>query len=1723
MNRIINPQQIQSSTVKIIYKKEQGTGFFVTKSIIITAYHTLLDMVIDEDSIQIILNDYSIQKCRVLSIDEDNDICLLSCEYENQYYLPLNKIPIRINENWESYGFPYQGEQEGLRIYGTINQLVENQKYDFTINCHDINTDYSYDGLSGSSVVSGNKVIGVILKQLDDKIGVISISKIIDLLQKQNIPIQFEESINEIPKQLEDDIKNIISNYDVINRLDESIKESGNWILLEGNPGTGKTFNVASYTSEEENVILGKYFTKVPNDDKPKSLRISKEYFLNWFEETISLTLTGNIPPRSNETFNKRIELLGYLFIELGSYLERIEKTGVFFIDGIDEITYIEDFLGIIPENIPNNIKIVFSCTSKEILPSNIKNKIDPKQSILVTPLDQGQCEFYIQKNLKDKINYESIQKIALKSEGHPLYLSYLIDFIKLSDIAEDDDELNKWIDSIPVISGDIVNYYNTIWDKIYEDKNKLWICLLLSQLRQAIEKDDFFEILTPEIRSNFYSIFPKISYLIKGNELLEIYHNSFKDFILNKIPLLKKDCNDLIVDFCEKQPDNKYSITNNLYHYSLSNFPEKAVCNCDQLWADKMAIHHIEPDLIVADIKTIIGLSIELGQTTEVIRLLLLLQRIDFRYNSVFVEYAHEITLALIANKKYNQAIKYIVRRDTLLISITDAIHFLQHFYENEAYEEIDILTNALDSEYRKLMDEGLKGKGISSSTFIVKAQTIILDSNNNLKNSQEGLHDYLNRLRKFSKYSDDPNNHIDNENYQTIQFVRDYCCAWYNAYLLRKFNINMDIEGMIKVPGIKINETWTGIYAISLLIYKKEINNFNLKNLYSNDNEKTLIKDIELLIENYGYQKEENVIRNIILALLNNTVRPDILKPIISEYLSFNKALDIKNENGVDFEHLKYNDLCLHHNCLGFLDEDNDLEISHKFWNHTSWENDLIKLIEEIHFFEGKLYYYKSANLLKEKSGLIKTKLELIIKSIGFTFDYRSHWERAYQIPEQVFALVYSKLINLVHEFDYERLELFLESVIIKSTNQLGLYTEGYRKVLNEIIKSLILIEYDKVKILPLVELWQDHILHGVQNRWERTEELLKINEIYGILGFEDKSNNVFQEMLNTSMGPSWYKESQLTPINTTLKILKSKPSNDVIRNFASLLDYASGEMTFQRYVKHNKEDFISSLIINDRLNEALEYYKFEVLPNPKVIIRNAEVSNFDAPRIGDGYSLGARNITEQSGILSVLENATINPYLKWSLCEIFTVNDDIFRYIIDYGREIANTLNEIEKLEDGNINSISNSISDLVASNFIENDDRRSLLLEIGKHLSISNVKRLQEDLLNHNIQWGLNEDIENKDSIGKPKEKGSIDLFNDEVNNDEVFNKNKLLKEGLEAFEKERKSIWFNNWSNSTDKAKDNIKLLLENDKSVMINLKENILKFDNEYWVICKELIWFLESKLDDSQISEIYEIVNKHFHYIVRPDDEVKEKYTWLNNDFNNQNPDELVTNFIIWHLNHPDSYIRNRTSAILDQLAIYYSSVIKNLIDTCISNKPELSTEISSQILVEISNKNPNLIIDFLNKNLDMLDEISKIEHFTIKKNLIDVAVNLNNKGYNQLHLKIQSTIPKSIVLTGEVFLEEDYLDLIQYEIDDLNEELLLDEKFCLKLNKFIDDYCNSLKKAEVAKSDKYLIRSFYSEEDFSGRYQYLLRHALNNAISHRIDENNIELINEIINDRYV
>ena len=143
---------------------------------------------------------------------------------------------------------------------------------------------------------------------------------------------------------------------------------------MTGNPGSGKSLNIATFTPDKSISILGKYFTKVPNDDIPRTLRISMRYFLTWLEEIISFTLYGKPFPKEDKSVEDRIKRIPNLFENLNSFYKEKSQVGVLLIDGLDEIGNLSDFLGVLNFSLPETIRIVLSCTSQEILPSDIKN-----------------------------------------------------------------------------------------------------------------------------------------------------------------------------------------------------------------------------------------------------------------------------------------------------------------------------------------------------------------------------------------------------------------------------------------------------------------------------------------------------------------------------------------------------------------------------------------------------------------------------------------------------------------------------------------------------------------------------------------------------------------------------------------------------------------------------------------------------------------------------------------------------------------------------------------------------------------------------------------------------------------------------------------------------------------------------------------------------------------------------------------------------------------------------------------------------------------------------------------------------------------------------------------------------------------------------------------------------------------------------------------------------
>jgi hypothetical protein len=344
---------------------------------------------------------------------------------------------------------------------------------------------------------------------------------------------------------------------------------------------------------------------------------------------------------------------------------------------------------------------------------------------------------------------------------------------------------------------------------------------------------------------------------------------------------------------------------------------------------------------------------------------------------------------------------------------------------------------------------------------------------------------------------------------------------------------------------------------------------------------------------------------------------------------------------------------------------------------------------------------------------------------------------------------------------------------------------------------------------------------------------------------------------------------------------------------------------------------------------------------------------------------------------------------------------------------------------------------------------------------------------------------------------------------------------IIQRTLSAFEDGRVSVWTSNYSNTHSELRELLKKYFESDNEILTSLSKFIIQSGYVKWVVVDKLLWFLNNKLNSSQVEDIYSLISEHFNLLIRPDIESINKYSWLaeTNDTNKTN-EQLLVELMIWLLNHPSSDVRNETVKSLFLLGkLNIEIIVKCLINETISNKPTKSTNYSSFILNQLSEKNSAIIINTLTKNVELVDKISAISHLTIYKNYLDISVNLYGQGYTELNSKLKDRFPQNIVSSGSVIIDENFLLPLENKIEMLDELGVLDKNFCLTLKSKVIEFCSPLSPEDFVRADRYIERSFYDNGYINKSYPELLLYALNCAITPRVSKENLSEIFNIIN----
>lgn len=1741
---INHPEKFIKGVCRIKCEEDHGTGFFISPNLILTANHTIIDYDDEETEIGITLADNTRLTAKIVAQDQNLDIALLEIagEHENSDHFPIILNSIRYNEEWSTFGYPFSKLATGQFFQGTVQAHTKNLPYDLNLISVEIDIDTDYSGLSGSPLLIDGKVNGIITWSTYRGLGAVSVAKIKEFLDNQSVEY---ENLNDAlwSEEFNIELERIVENRTVVSNLKDTLEGNGNYILLHGSPGSGKSVISSSITPRfKSTIILGRYLLRIPGDVVPIFVKATKEYFMQWLEDILSKYITGEPIPKSDIKWDKRLVRFNFMLNEVNELLITKDERAVIIIDGLDEVRSIDKeglnaFLGMFPEHLPSNISVLLSCTSQEILPVFISSQIPDNNKIPVTPLDISVTERFL-RNENDRLNLglSSVQFAALgnKSEGHPLYLHYIIETLKNTQVSERD----EWIERLPTISGDIRNYYESVWSKYLGlNSDNYWISLIGSQLREPVEKEEFKKMLPENTRNNFQIQFPHIKHLFKIGKDISIYHQSFENFIGEKAGSDIKNANGYISDYNIHANGSKYGLKNLLHHLLLSENPIPAIARCDQKWADDCALIHMEPDRVVADVERVEELCIDEADITELVRIKLLLQRLRFRYNTILAANAYELADALINMGEADAALSYIIRQDSLLISTEDALYFLQKLQDIEAKTEVIRLERAINLRFQMLEEKSKNSGGLTMNVFYdhLRFNTVCL-SREKLMPTMATYMAGSNALLEI--YEDD--NETD-EVQEAAKRFRSNLQSYFIAYSIYRLQLYHNIAKMSEFSGYVYTKETAPVLAKAVLFYR-DFSEKSARTIQENESFKKLLADIEELVCDQGYDDEE--IEILLFALIEETKHTDIMDEMILKKLSDPVKFRLRLPNGVDPDLDSVEQFYQEQIYKGYIDKSGHFPILSKYGAQT-WEKYILSLYELCGFLQGKVFRMKAEENFEQLTVLQQKACE-VFEKLDFKLKDRVTFERSYHLIEDIIPLLYHRLLMIFLDLGGDVITWFVERILNPVNEQFGMYSEGYRRTLFELSAELTKIDRQKQNAFKIVKALEEYVYQAVQNRWERTPELIEIVGFYAKIGAKSKAQSIYQQMLNSSMGPNWYKESQFGLINSALREMNHDNADRHYSDFAAQLEYASGELTFQRYVKSAICGFVGTLAQAGHVAKAIEYFKFQVLPSAEIILENAESSVIDAPVKGDGYVLGARAIMEADAMGKFLLSTNGDPMLIFALSEVFILNDDTGRYIDSFTKVQYRAYLLAKDLSEQIAVEILERITWLVSHERFCNEKNlylRSLysnfktdLDKLHDKLICSGIDKMELPDTDKKAVKPKVFTVEEEETLaklggpfpgtGKMSNYPQIEVANKEAKEEftleNIGEGLKKLVDCLKILANDGTDIWQGKHLTGELGTLFDLFKTYASPQQIVELLKPFIINHITDDWYIISFLLGLLSDKVDMSTKQSIILYVKEHIEIIIRSEGTFKSKYEWLSvAKDNTEKVDESLLEFLIWWLNHPFQNVRNNAFEALSWLSEKRSSlVLPTLIDVSLANTAELCSEYSGYLLKRVSVSQSKELWKFIKDNIEIQTRILELEHTMIEIYWLQILENCKTEDEvaRDLSRRFGIHFPSENFRGSDIFIEDSSLDLVIGVLEDLNNLNILNGAFMRAFNEKREILVSDLGEAGHSRVEKYIRRSFLGENLEIKHLQYKFHTAINRALSGRSSIKQINEITEIL-----
>lgn len=1259
---------------KIVCGSVNGTGFLVSENRLLTARHCITDYIHDKKEIEVFLEGKKLDT-NISLLHEDADIDIAVLEVDSEFditHIQLSAIQPRQKMKWSSLGFP-KDKTSSHFVYGQVANILSTTlaraDIDLTIDPEYALSDYS--GLSGAPVTVDNRIVGILRLQSENSLNALSIYSCKDILTKFDIDFESDSEPEDIDNGIvvRNDFQNSFENKLL------SLNTSN--MLIIGVHGIGKTTFCREFTPLNSSLLFGGTYSLTSDKNGKSSLiKAQPEELYDWLSVKISNLLGLGVPEKPENLSLPKIQYnVSDLFRRLSEHYKDKNKKIVFFVDAINELMpkdqqSLSTLLAILPVSLPDNIKIVFSSTSYEVVSTYISEHLSKDAIIALPVLTEQEVVNYCSKHInEDLLDSDLIDKVISIAEGHPLYLTYITNYVnKSKDIS---------LENFPVFSGTIENYYENIWNRIVNDPESLFLLGVICRLREEIQSDYLKLILDDNQRKQYISTINKISHLlIIEDDFFTIYHDSFAEFLKSKTEDIADLVNSQLAEFCLKNPDIKYSKINLIYHLLQSQEHKKTAINsCNQQWVDECVTVGVQPDQLLYDIKQALSFALNIEEnradSVNTIRLLLLLDRIEFRYNTTFVSDVGLTANALISLRKPDEVLNQIIRYDLLL---------------TDPYQTFDIIKSLNDYGYKEL---ALKTVQILSNDIMHRFEETI--------KTPSDLDEYVLIYKSFLwvqvLFSYILNeSRIDNFHH-IIQMFRGQL----NSIQMKDSDQLMAtsrVAGAIISSNVKLNSLANPDFDFGTVINSTEVllPLFSaIADLYTSTDTNILKTSLEYIFKNINILLNiENSIKDYFNDYTVNmffelNAPNDLIDKLITIYsygnihndISLKLTLDNNVDVDIDNIHKYYITKSILHYTNSSLDEP---QIHH--FNDANYLAFFDSIIESLAYCNGRLKFL-TENINQTELQVITRKLSTLVDSLLFMLKDRTDWDSCYSIPENLAPTLW-KYISIIYKryLPHDTL-ILLKTLNSKFDTQFGLYNEGFRRSLDNVINNLIVgVETNSEiedKIFELLNKWKNYVLEGVENRHELIPELFQLIIYFNQINATDIAEQVYQEILARSVGPSWYKEDRFSLLTDTFKLIGNSniTSSSQIIEIANCLERASGEMTFQRYVRHAKDAFVGVLCSKGLYQTAFNYYKRQVAGSTPQLKEDVQKGSVDYVTPIKGMNYPGGQLVEQDCILQIISRAdNVHWRLRWALLEIFQCGDE--RYFDKFTIEFANLFN-------------------------------------------------------------------------------------------------------------------------------------------------------------------------------------------------------------------------------------------------------------------------------------------------------------------------------------------------------------------------------------------------------------------------------------------------------------